>query len=65
MKTYKVGLTRIYVIDVKAENEEKALRYAEYFMGDPHDDSSAKDRKEYKFSIDSEIEMVWNEAHIV
>lgn len=65
MKTYKVGLTRIYVVDVEAESKEKALHYAEYFIGNPSDDSNAKDREEYKFSIGGEMEMVWNEAHIV
>ncbi|WP_462137563.1 hypothetical protein [Candidatus Mycalebacterium sp.] len=62
MKTYKVSLTRIYVVDVEAETEEKACHYAEYFTGNPSDDSNEKDRKEGNFSIGNEMKMVWNEA---
>jgi len=62
MKTYKVALTRTYLVSIKAENEEKAKRFSEFFLGDCPDLSNKKDRSEHKYSIE-EIEMVYNEAN--
>lgn len=61
MKTYNVALSRAYIVTIEAENEEKACRYAEYFLGDCSDLSTSKDRQEYKFSI-KEIEPTINDA---
>ena len=61
MKTYKVGLTRTYLISIKAENEERAERLSEFYLGDCADQSTKKDRLENNFFIE-DIEMVYNEA---
>ena len=61
MKTYKISLTRMYNVSIKAENEDQAKRFSEYFLGDCPDRSNAKERAEMNFSIE-EIEMVYNEA---
>ncbi len=62
MKTYKVALTRTYSVSIKAENDEKAKRFSEFYLGDCPNLSNKKDRLEQKFSIE-EIEMVYNEAN--
>ena len=62
MKTYKVALTRTYLVSIQAENEEQAKRYSEYYLGDFSDLSTEKDQIEKNFSI-KEIEMVYNEAN--
>ena len=61
MNNYKISLTRVYNIEIIAENEEKAKELAEYYIGDPKDASSLKDRERENFKIES-IEMVINEA---
>lgn len=61
MKTYKVALTRTYLVSIKAETEEQAKRLSEFYLGDCPDYSNEKDRLENKFSIE-DIEMVYNEA---
>lgn len=61
MKTYLVSLVRSYAVTIEAENEEKACRYAEFFLGDCHDLSTYKDKQNNKFSI-IEIEATFNEA---
>jgi hypothetical protein len=61
MKEYKVALSRAYIVTIEAENEEKACRYAEYFLGHCYDASDLKDKQEYKFSI-KEIEPTINDA---
>jgi len=61
MNNYKVSLTRVYHINIEAENEEKAKRLAEFFIGDPKDESIPKERDNQNFSI-GEIEMMYNEA---
>ena len=61
MKNYKVSLTRVYQVNIEAENEEKAKRLAEFFIGDPKDESIPKERDNQNFSI-GEIEMMYNEA---
>lgn len=61
MKTYKVVLTRTYLVSIQAENEELAKRFSEYYLGDCPDLSDARERGEKKFSI-KELEMVYNEG---
>ncbi|MGI9558515.1 MAG: hypothetical protein ACR2NQ_02450 [Thermodesulfobacteriota bacterium] len=61
MKTYLVALVRTYGVTIEAENEEEAMRCAEFFIGDCEDVSNARDRKEYNFSI-NEIKPCYNEA---
>lgn len=61
MKKYQFDLARSYRVSIAVENEEMAKRFAEFYTGNPGDDSTVKQRTEHKFSID-EIEMVWNDA---
>ena len=61
MKTYKVALTRTYLVTISATDEEKAKRLSEFFIGDCPDSSNEKDRSEFNFSIEN-IEMTYNEA---
>lgn len=61
MKTYKVALTRTYLVTINATDEEKAKRISEFFIGDCPDSSNEKDRSEFNFSIEN-IEMMYNEA---
>ena len=62
MKTFKIALTRTYLVKIKAENEDKAKQFSEYFLGDCPDLSDEKERLEKTFSIE-DIEMVYNEAY--
>ncbi|HRO41552.1 MAG TPA: hypothetical protein PL009_01865 [Flavipsychrobacter sp.] len=59
---FKVLLHRSYVVEVVASNETDARRFAEFFIGNPSDESQENERKEMKFSI-GEMEMVYNEAN--
>ncbi|MHB1688903.1 MAG: hypothetical protein ACYCVH_16235 [Ignavibacteriaceae bacterium] len=61
MKTYRVGLSRLYNVSVAAENEKDAKEAVDTFISDPKDISTKKDRIEYHFKI-TEIEMTENEA---
>lgn len=61
MKKYEVLLTRSYMVTIQAENEDQALRYTEFYLGDCPDLSKPKDRREQKFKI-KEIEMTFNDA---
>lgn len=61
MKVYKVALTRDYLVSIKAENEEKAKRFSEFFLGDCPDLSTEKDCSDNNFHIE-EVEMVYNDA---
>jgi hypothetical protein len=49
------------MVTIQAENEDQALRYTEFYLGDCPDLSKPKDRREQKFKI-KEIEMTFNEA---
>jgi len=60
MATYRVGLSRIFVIDVDARNEFEARRGVEFFLGF-HDSSNESDWDEFGFKI-REIDMVENDA---
>ncbi len=61
MRKYMVSLVRDYVVVISAENEEKAMQCAEFFIGGEKDLSQSKHREEYKFKIET-IEMTTNDA---
>jgi acetolactate synthase small subunit len=61
MKTFEIVLTKSYIIKIKAENEEKAKRYAELFTGDVKDISTEEYRKKFLFEIE-DIDCKVNEA---
>ena len=61
MKTYKVSLSRAYVVTIEAEDEENAKDYTEFFIGDCCDVSTFEDRKKHNFSIE-EIDPTINDA---
>jgi hypothetical protein len=61
MKTFKVSLHRDYIVNIDANNEEKAKSLAEFFVAGEKDASTEKERKQHNFSI-NEIEMVTNDA---
>jgi hypothetical protein len=61
MKSFQVSLTKSYLININAENEESAKRFAEFFTSNIQDISDEDNRKGYKFSIE-EIECTVNEA---
>lgn len=44
MKTYKVALTRTYLVSIKTENKEQVKRLSEFYIGDCPDRSSIQDR---------------------
>lgn len=64
MKTYKVALTRTYLVSIKTENKEQVKRLSEFYIGDCPDRSSIQDRLKKKFIIE-DIEMIYNEAEEV
>ena len=61
MKKYKVSLARSYIVTIEAKNKEKALRCAEFYIGDCYDISTFNDKQENNFLIE-EIEPAINEA---
>ena len=61
MKTFSINLIRGYNILIETENEEKAKRLVEYYIGNPKDDSNESERVDFNFSI-GEIELTMNEA---
>lgn len=61
MKSFQVSLTKIYLVNINAESEEDAKRFAEFFTDDIKDISDNNDRQKYKFEIE-EIECAMNEA---
>jgi hypothetical protein len=61
MKTYKVLLHRDYIVNIDANNEEDAMRLAEFFIAGEKDASTVKERAQHNFRI-NEIEMVTNDA---
>lgn len=61
MKKYRVLLSRTYIIDIQANNEEEACRNVEYYLGDCEDLSTENDRKRDNFVIEK-IEPAINEA---
>ena len=61
MKKFKVTLTRAYAIEVHAEDLASARGVAEFYIGDPADLSTEKERKKEKFKL-GKMEMVMNES---
>jgi len=61
MKTFNVMLTRAYRVQIEAKDEKSAKELVEFYLGDPEDKSSEKDRSQHNFNI-QEIEMAMNEA---
>jgi hypothetical protein len=61
MDTYKVMLTRSYLVTIQANNEEDALRFSEFYIGGEKDISLPKERELDQFEIE-EIEMMVNDA---
>lgn len=64
MKTYKVELTKTYKIEIKAESENEARYYAEFFTGNIENISTKNDEQKYNFQI-RDIECVINESNQV
>lgn len=62
MKNFKIILTRSYVLNVSSNNIESAKEVAEFFIGDPKDESNKDQQKKYLFKI-NDVEMVSNEAY--
>ncbi|MFA4889682.1 MAG: hypothetical protein WC628_08950 [Candidatus Omnitrophota bacterium] len=61
MKTYRVVLTKSYVVTVNAETKEKAKRFAEFYTGDIQDISTDENKRKSNFSIE-EIDSRMNES---
>ncbi len=61
MQTFKVNLTRVYSVKIDAEDENSAKEFAEFFIGNPKDESNEKDRIDHNINIHG-IEMKMNEA---
>jgi hypothetical protein len=61
MKTYKVLLTRSYIVSIDAKNKEDALFFSEFYIGGERDLSNDKEKKSKKFKI-NDIEMTVNDA---
>ena len=61
MKTYKVSLTKSYIVELKAEDKYSAKEFSQVFTGDISDISTLKDRKENRFEIE-DIDCKFNEV---
>jgi hypothetical protein len=61
MKTFRVSLTKSFLVTINADNELDARHFAEFYTSDVKDISTAKDRQNDKFSIE-EIECTMNET---
>lgn len=61
MKNFKVMLTRNYIIDISAINQEEAMFLSEFFISNVRDDSNEKEQNQFKFKI-NDIEMTINDA---
>lgn len=61
MKKYKVLLTRDYIVEIKANNENDAKECAEFFVSGGLDASTKIDQEKYNFQIER-IKAVTNDA---
>jgi hypothetical protein len=61
MNMYQVTLTKSYLVKIKSNSQEEAMRLAEFYTGDISDISNVGDQIKEKFSIE-EIECTVNEA---
>lgn len=64
MKKFKVHLTRDYVVEINAENEDAAKEFTELYVSGGNDESSKLVRLKYKFQIEK-IKPTLNEAWLV
>ncbi len=51
MKTFRVVLTKSYLVDIQANNQDDARFLSEFFTGDIKDISKKEDRERYNFKI--------------
>jgi len=61
MKTYKIALTRIYIVEIDAKDKEQAKFLTEFYVSSACDGSTEKEKRDYGFRF-NDIEMVTNEA---
>ena len=61
MKTFRVVLTKSFLVTINAKNEQDARHLAEFYTSDIQDISTTKDRQNDRFFIE-EIECTVNEA---
>jgi hypothetical protein len=61
MKTYRVVLTKSYLVDIQANNEDEAKFISELFTGNIREISKKEDRLKFHFKV-LNIESVINEA---
>lgn len=61
MHTYNIALTRVYEVEVTAENEPEAKRLVEFYIGNCADLADEAARREHRFNINN-IELMVNEA---
>ena len=61
MKTYKVVLTKSYIVKIKAEDENSAKEFSEFFTNDIQNISSVEDELKNNFKIEA-IDCKINEA---
>lgn len=52
MKTFELTLTKSYIIKIKAENENSAKEFSQFYTSDILDLSNEEERKKYKFNIE-------------
>ena len=61
MKTYRVELTKSYLVTVSAKTKKQARRISEFFTNDIQDISTIENREKEKFLIEN-IECTVNET---
>ena len=61
MQSFKVNLTRVYSVTIDADDKTSAKQLAEFFLGNPKDESTEKDKADYNFKI-KEINLSMNDA---
>lgn len=61
MKTFKVALTRAYIVTIQAKSMEEAQKYTEFYLGHFPDLSTKQDQLDKKFTIEN-LELVINDA---
>ncbi len=61
MEVFEVVLTKSYVVEIEAENENKAKEFVEFFTNDIQNISTAADEVNYNFKI-REIDCKINNA---
>ncbi|TDG35678.1 hypothetical protein EZJ43_11690 [Pedobacter changchengzhani] len=64
MKKFTIALTREYIVEIEAINEDDAKHFVEYYVSGGKDDSIARTRKKENFRI-IEIKPVLNETLVI